>query len=126
MGFVARTERGAELRLDGTEALGGDPSYLRPMEGVLASLASCSAVDVAMILNKQKQPLEAFSIEVTAQRADATPAVFEKIHLVFRLEGAIAENKAQRAVSLSVDKYCSVARMLAPTVDITYEVRLNV
>jgi putative redox protein len=125
MAFVARTERGATLRLDGSPDLGGDPSYLRPMEGVLASLASCSGVDVALILKKQRQPLEGFEIELAATRADAVPAVFETIHLTFRLTGALAENKAHRAVALAVEKYCSVASMLTPKVKITYAVLLN-
>jgi len=125
MAFVAQAQRGATLRLDGTVALGGDDAYLRPMEGVLASLASCSGVDVAMILGKQKQPVDSFQISVEAVRAAGVPAVFETIHLVFRLQGDVAENKAARAVALSVDKYCSVARMLAHSVAITYEVELN-
>ena len=121
MSFVARTERGAELRLDGTPELGGDEAYLRPMEAVLASLASCSGIDVAMILGKQKEPLEGLEIVVDAKRADSVPAVFESIHVVFRISGAVAENKARRAVSLSMDKYCSVAKMLAASVEITHE-----
>lgn len=125
MAFVARTERGATLRLDGSPDLGGDSAYLRPMEGVLASLASCSGVDVALILAKQRQPLEGFEIELAATRADAVPAVFETIHLAFRLTGEIAANKAHRAVALAVDKYCSVAAMLTPKVKITHEVSLN-
>lgn len=125
MAFVARTERGATLRLDGSPELGGDAAYLRPMEGVLASLASCSGVDVAMILNKQRQPLEGFEVDVAATRANAVPAVFETIHLTFRLSGALAPNKAHRAVALAVDKYCSVATMLAPKVAISHTVTLN-
>ncbi len=124
MSFTARTERGAQLRIDGSPELGGDPDYLRPMEGVLASLASCSGVDVVMILNKQRQPLEGLEIVIEATRADTIPAVFTAIHLVFRISGAVAENKAQRAVALSMDKYCSVTKMLAGSVDITYAVEL--
>lgn len=125
MAFIARTERGATLRLDGSPDLGGDPSYLRPMEGVLASLASCSGVDVALILKKQRQPLETFEVDLAATRANAVPAVFETIHLTFRLTGAIAPNKAHRAVALAVEKYCSVATMLTPKVKITFAVQLN-
>ncbi len=125
MAFVAETERGSTLRLDGNETLGGDPTFLRPMEGVLASLASCSGVDVALILNKQKQPLEGLRIEVEATRADAVPAVFESIHLRFLLEGEIAPNKAARAVALSVEKYCSVIAMLRSNVRVSYSVQLG-
>jgi len=125
MAFVAKAERGAELRLDGTPELGGDESYLRPMEGVLASLASCSGVDVAMILNKQRQTFDSLVIDVRATRADAVPAVFESIHVVFRISGEVSESKAQRAVALSMDKYCSVVKMLSASVKITYETVLG-
>lgn len=125
MAFIASTERGASTRFDGSVDLGGDDAYLRPMEGVLASLASCSGVDVAKILKQQKEPLAGFEIEIAATRADAIPAVFETIHLVFRLHGPLAENKARRAVALSVEKYCSVVKMLSATVRISYDVVLD-
>jgi putative redox protein len=125
MAFVAKTERGATLRLDGTPDLGGDPSYLRPMEAVLASLASCSGVDVVMILNQQRQPLEGLEIVLEGERADAIPAVYSHIQVTFRITGNIAENKARRAVALSMDKYCSVVKMLSASVNIEYAVSLN-
>lgn len=125
LAFIARTERGASLRLDGSSDHGGEDAYLRPMEGVLAALASCSGVDVALILKQQHQPLEAFEVDVAATRANAVPAVFETIHLTFRLTGELARNKAHRAVSLAVEKYCSVATMLSPKVAITFNVVLN-
>ena len=125
MAFLAKAERGAQLRIDGSPSLGGDESYFRPMEGVLASLASCSGIDVAMILNKQRQPFESLEMLVDAKRSEGIPAVFESIHVVFRITGPVAENKARRAVALSMDKYCSVTKMLSSTVKITYGVELN-
>jgi len=121
MAFVARTERGAELRLDGTAELGGDEAYLRPMEALLASLASCSGVDVAMILGKQKEPVEGLEIRIHGNRANTVPKVFESIDIEFRIAGGVAENKAQRAVALSMEKYCSVARTLSENVKVTYK-----
>jgi len=51
--------------------------------------------------------------------------VFEKIDLQIKLEGDLPENKARRAVDLSLEKYCSVAKMLEKTATIAYEVFLN-
>jgi putative redox protein len=125
-GFEAKSAAsGATLRMEGPPDLGGTSDGLRPMETLLASLAGCSAVDVVMILGKQKEPLEGLSVEVEAERADAIPAVFTKIHLRFVLKGPVAENKARRAVALSAEKYCSVSKMLEPTVAITHEVVLE-
>jgi putative redox protein len=91
------------------------------MQTFLVSLAGCSAMDVVMILTQQKQQLDDFEIEVTGQRADAVPAVYEHVHLAFFATGEVAANKLERAVRLSVEKYCSVAKMLLPDVKVTWE-----
>lgn len=114
--FNVTDARGHSVILDGPEKLGGTDAGFRPMEMFLASLASCSAVDVVMILTQQKQPLANLKIFVHGERADAIPAVFTKIHLRFVAYGAVAENKLERAVRLSTEKYCSVAKMLVPEV----------
>jgi putative redox protein len=115
----------ATLRMDGPPDLGGTDQGLRPMETLLASLAGCSAVDVVKILKQQREPLEGLEIQVEGRRADAIPAVFTDIHLRFVIRGGVAENKARRAVALSAEKYCSVSRMLEPSVKITHEVVLE-
>lgn len=116
--------RGHTVVLDGPEKLGGTDQGPRPMEMFLAALASCSAVDVVMILRQQKQGLEELRIEVEGERADAIPAVFRHIKLRFLAYGEVAENKMERAVRLSVEKYCSVAKMLVPEVVVEHESRV--
>lgn len=115
-GFEVSDDRGHTTLIDGPEKLGGTDMGMRPMEMFLGALASCSAVDVVMILRQQKQPLEDLRIEVRGERADTVPAVFSKIHLHFVASGAVAENKLIRAVKLSVDKYCSITAMLGADV----------
>lgn len=119
--FEVDDGRGHHVVIDGPASLGGIDAGMRPMEMFLAALASCSAVDVVMILNKQKQPLQGLEIFVEGERADAVPAVFTRIKLRFVAQGDVAENKMQRAVQLSVDKYCSVAKMLVPDVVVEHE-----
>ncbi len=114
--FQVDDGRGHQVLIDGPAKLGGTDAGLRPMEMFLASLASCSAVDVVMILNQQKQALRDLAIFVEGERADAVPAVFTHIKLRFVAYGDVAENKMSRAVQLSVEKYCSVAKMLVPDV----------
>ncbi len=123
--FEAENTAGNLVQFDGTEAIGGEGKGIRPMEGVLMSLASCSAIDVVDMLKKMRQELTDFSIEVKGERREEVPKVFTKIHLVYHLSGDISPEKAQRAVQLSAEKYCSVSKMLEPTVEITYEVRLR-
>lgn len=91
------------------------------MEMFLAALASCSAVDVVMILRQQKQGIEDLRIEVQGRRAEAIPAVFSHIKLRFVAYGDVSDKKMERAVRLSVEKYCSVARMLVPEVVVEHE-----
>ena len=123
--FSVDDGRGHSVVIDGPPSLGGSDSGPRPMEMFLAALASCSAVDVVMILGKQKQPLRELRILVEGERADAVPAVFTHIRLRFVAYGDVAENKLRRAVSLSVEKYCSVAKMLSPTVIVDHESELR-
>ena len=113
------------LTMDASEAIGGTDAGMRPMQVLLSSLGGCSSIDVISILEKQKQTITNFKVEMDAERADAVPAVFTKILLTFILEGEIDTAKADRAVNLSMDKYCSVTKMLEPTVEITHAIVLN-
>ncbi len=96
------------------------------MDMLLRGIAGCSSIDVVMILKKQKIELEDLQVEVEGFREDgAVPNVFKKIHLNFMLKGDVTPQKALRAVELSMDKYCSVAKMLEKAAEISYEVYVN-
>lgn len=105
--------------IDAAEAIGGHNAGARPMELMLMSLGGCSGIDVVEILKKQRQQLDEIDISVEGKRADSIPAVFTDIHLHFRLKGILDEKKAQRAIDLSLGKYCSAAAMLCKTARIT-------
>ncbi len=123
--FEATAGSGGKLVVDGSPDIGGEGRGMRPMELLLSAVASCSAMDVVHILvNQQKQPLEALRIEIEGDRANAVPSPFTRIHLVFVAKGAVDENKLRRAVGLAVDKYCSVRATLGG-VDVTWETRLE-
>ncbi len=119
--FVASNAAGATGVIDGPPDMGGENAGLRPMETLLAAMAGCSAMDVLLIMKKQRQDLERLEVEVEGERADAVPAVFTKIHLRFVGYGPIELKKLQKAVELSTEKYCSVTKMLQATVEITAE-----
>lgn len=81
----------------------------------------CSSVDVVSILEKTRQQVTAVRCDVDGKRADTTPAVFTDIHLHFVVTGTdIAEKHVERAVQLSAEKYCSVAKMLEVAVNVTH------
>lgn len=123
--FEARSPQGQRCLVDGPPDVGGRGEGMRPMEMVLVGLAGCSAVDVLHILQKGRHQIGDLDIDVEAERADAVPAVFTRIHLRFVASGDFDLAKLQRAADLSMEKYCSVATMLAPTVEITHEVALK-
>ena len=118
--FEATNATGQKALLDGPLELGGQGEGARPMEMLLMALAGCSALDVIHIVEKQqKEPLADLDVSVKGLRADAVPAVYTEIALHFEASGAVDPQKLARAVKLSMEKYCSVARMLAPTATIT-------
>jgi putative redox protein len=123
--FDVTNAAGARLRIEGAPELGGTGQGFRPMETQLAALASCSAIDVLFILGRMRQTVETLTVRVQGERADAVPAVFTEITLSFEASGQVEAKKLERAVELSVTKYCSVARMLAPGVRIHYQARLR-
>jgi putative redox protein len=120
--FEAVAGTGGTLVVDGSPEIGGQGRGMRPMELLLAAVASCSAMDVVSILRKQREPLEHLTIEIHGARADAVPAPFTSMKLVFVARGAVDEHKLERAVSLAVEKYCS-ARATLGDVEITWEAR---
>lgn len=97
----------------------------RPMELLLTSLASCSAIDIENILRKQKVNFSDFQIEALGVRAKTIPAVFTKIDLQISLSGNINENKLKKAIDLTIEKYCSVYRLLHKEIEINYTYSIN-
>jgi putative redox protein len=89
---------------------------------LLLAAASCSGVDVVIILEKMRVALTSFSVDVAGTRREEEPRRYVAIHFTFRLRGAgLDEAKARRAVDLSIEKYCSVIHSLAQDIKITYD-----
>lgn len=115
-----------KVNIDGSPEIGGLGLGVRPMELILMGLASCSSLDLISILQKQRQQIEDFKVDVDSKRADAVPAVFTEIHMIFKITGSVDQQKAEKAAELAVKKYCSVHDMLvAGGVKITYAIEIN-
>lgn len=97
---------------------------LKPSDLLLLSAAACSAYDVVMILQKQREPLAGLEVLCTGEQGSEPPFAFTAIHLHYRAVGAVAPRKLARAIELSETKYCSVVNTLKTTVRITsdYEI----
>ena len=124
--FVGESGSGHAMVIDGAPAAGGRNIGPRPLETMLIGLGACSAFDVVTILRKARQTVTDCRVELEAERADAVPAVFTRIRMVFVVSGKdLRESAVRRAVDLSAEKYCSATAMLRSSVDITHEYRIE-
>ena len=111
--FKATSGTGHTVQLDGPPDHGGQDLGPRPTEMLLMGVGGCSSFDVMSILKKSRQDVTACHAELEAERADAVPSVFTRIHLHFVVTGHnLKEKQVERAVSLSAEKYCSASIML--------------
>ena len=78
-----------------------------------------------MILHKQRQDLRTLEIELTTEQEPDAPFAFTSIHMHFLLTGKIEDRKADRAIALSEEKYCSVAATVRPTVALTHSFEIR-
>ncbi|MFZ1705553.1 MAG: OsmC family protein [Saprospiraceae bacterium] len=114
LNFKGTNERGQSLQLS------GDKESVSPMEAVLMAVAGCSSIDIELILTKMRQDLKKIEVEVNGIRAEETPKVFTKMEIHYILHGDLKKDKVQKAVELSMEKYCSVSLMLKQSVEIAY------
>jgi len=94
------------------------------MDAVLLGVMACMGIDVLMILEKGRVPLDSLEVEAVADRMEEPPRYFRRIELIYRLEGPGEENRAkvERAIELSREKYCSVLHSLRTDLDL--EIRI--
>lgn len=126
--FEAKGSSPIPVHIDAAEGIGGHNAGARPMELLLMGLGGCTAIDVILILKKQRQVVEDFQIRVSGDRekiegTEKTP--FRQINIQFELKGEIDGSKALKAIQMSMDKYCSATAQLEPSSTITHTLVLN-
>ncbi len=134
MGYVTKAElkagmafdielHGHKLRVDADSEFGGTDYGPRPKALVLSALAGCTGMDVVSILNKMKMQFDSFSLEIDADQASEHPKVYTRVTIRYIFTGANVDRaKIEKAVTLSLEKYCAVASMLKQTATIDYEI----
>ena len=119
--FVGRTGYGDLVRVGGdTDGPGAKPSDLLPI-----SLAACTAYDVVVILQKQRQDLRGLEAVITSTQDDDPPWTFRAIDIEWVVTGAVDQHKAERAVEIAEGKYCAVAATIGHVVALTHRVRIE-
>ena len=112
--------------MDEPESSGGTDQGVSPMQMLIMAMGGCSGIDIAMILEKSRQQVDSFDMELDAERPpDTVGQPYHKVHAHYYLTGQIEPAKAVRAVRLSITKYCGVSRTLEPTAEITASVTVN-
>jgi putative redox protein len=116
---------GHTLTMDADEAFGGQNKGFRPMELLLVGFGGCTGMDVISILRKKRQNIAGLEMNVKGKRAETHPHVYTDVHIEYVVKGKGVESQAvERAISLTLDKYCSVGATLAKTGRITSSYRI--
>lgn len=119
--FVGEAESGHKI-VFGTASDAGPKPGPSPMELVLIGTGGCSAYDVVHILEKGREPVRDVEVELDADRATTDPKVFTRIHMHFIVKGrGLNPAKVERAIGLSIEKYCSASAMMAKTATLTHD-----
>ena len=127
--FEASGMLGVPVQIDAAENIGGHNAGARPMELLLMGLGGCTAIDVLLIMKKQRQVVEDLKISVSGERekiegTEMTPS--RKINVHFKFVGAnILEEKAKKAIEMSMEKYCSATAQLSASAEITHTFEIN-
>ncbi len=123
--FLGESGSGHSVVMDGPPDHGGRNIGIRPMEMILLGLGGCASFDIVEILEKGRHQVNDCIAEISAERVDAVPSVFSKIHLHFKVSGKDLKAAAvERAIKLSAEKYCSASIMLSKSVEITHDFEL--
>lgn len=125
MEFRGTAGSGHALVMDADEAAGGRNKGFRPMELLLVGFGGCSGMDVISILRKKRQPVSGLEINVKGEKTEDYPKIYKEVHIEYVVKGKGVQKEAvERAIELSLTKYCSVGATLAKAGKITSSYRI--
>jgi putative redox protein len=124
--FEGTTPEGMKVRMDSHAEFGGKGRGPRPAELLILALGGCTGMDVISILRKKKAQVEGLELEVQGERSPEHPKVWTKIELTYVFSGKdLKKEDVERAIELSMDKYCVVANTLKKTCPLEYRWRMK-
>ncbi len=120
--FEFSDSNGNSMIMDSSADLEGQNRGMTPMQVLLGSLMGCMSIDIILVLKKQKISPKNYKVEAITKKREGVPTPYEKIHFVVSIDEDIDRKRIHRAISLSLEKYCSVRACLKNDIDITFEI----
>lgn len=120
--FEFSDSNGNSMIMDSSADLEGQNRGMTPMQVLLGSLMGCMSIDIILVLKKQKISPKNYKVEAITKKREGVPTPYEKIHFVVSIDEEIDRKRIHRAISLSLEKYCSVRACLKDDIDITFEI----
>ncbi|WP_028357687.1 OsmC family protein [Brackiella oedipodis] len=124
--MVSKTGTGHVVAMDGSLESGGNNLAASPMELLLSGASGCSSFDIISILKRSRENIQRCQVNVSAERRDEHPRIFSKIHFEFIISGRdLKTATVERAVHLSLDKYCSAIAILSQSAEVTHSIAIH-
>lgn len=120
--FEFSDSNGNSMIMDSSADLEGQNRGMTPMQVLLGSLMGCMSIDIILVLKKQKISPKNYKVDAITKKMEGIPTPYEKIHFVVSIDEEIDRKRIHRAISLSLEKYCSVRACLKDDIDITFEI----
>jgi len=125
MQFSGISGSGHSLTMDADLESGGSNAGFRPKELLLVGFGGCSGMDVISILRKKRQNVTNLEINVKGTVSDSHPKIYKEVHIEYVVRGKGVDKEAvERAIALSLDKYCSVGATLSKAGTISHSYRI--
>jgi putative redox protein len=120
------TNPGGNIVMDTSKDIGGNDHGLRPKAMMLASLAGCSGVDIAMFARKMRVKMDTFDIEIEAELTEEHPRYYHSVICDYNFYGSdLDEKKIERIVDMSVNTYCGVMAMFRKFAEVTINIHFH-
>lgn len=120
--FESITPEG-NVMIDAANDVGGEGKGVRPKAMMLSSLAGCTGMDIVSLLKKMRAEVADFKIEVSANLTDEHPKYYDRVHVIYRFYGnEFKKDKIEKAVNLSVERYCGVMEMFRRFAKVSTEI----
>lgn len=120
--FEFSDSNGNSMIMDSSADLEGQNRGMTPMQVLLGSLMGCMSIDIILVLKKQKISPKNYKVDGITKKREGVPTPYEKIHFVVSIDEEIDRKRIHRAISLSLEKYCSVRACLKDDIEITFEI----